>query len=576
MDAVQQRVREQRHWEALCGAAVRALTGEPALDVRARALYRGQARLALHAPHLSTPPTHDDPVGRRGIADGMALRWCLSDWQLHRARQPAAPVQRLVFELLEQLRVEALVPAHLPGMAQNLVRRFSDWSQAFHHAGLSDTALGNLLYTVAQVCWARLNARPVLEETADFIEATRAGIVPLIGHDLAALKRHLRDQAAYADAALSIARTVDALIGAADGTARDAVVTPPDDRRLRSRLRLLLDFEDSDAADSAAVTDGRRSPSQSGDDGYRVFTSRYDTEVDAATLVRPAMLGELRARLDQRVRAQRINVLRLARQLAAVFAEPARDGWTFGEEEGRIDGRRLAQLVSSPAERRLFRGEHWQPRPRAQVSLLIDCSGSMKAHIEPVAVFVDVFGRALSQAGVGVEVLGFTTGAWNGGRAQRDWLASGRPARPGRLNEARHIVYKDADSCWRTARPALAAMLKPDLFREGMDGEAVDWACGRMGRRAASRRILIVVSDGCPMDAATGLANDPLYLERHLQAVVARREREAEIEIIGLGVGLDLRRYYRRCLALDLSKGLTNSAVAETVALLAGRRDARR
>ena len=280
----------------------------------------------------------------------------------------------------------------------------------------------------------------------------------------------------------------------------------------------------------------------------------------------------MRERLDERVREQGVNVARLARQLAALFAQPEREGWLFGEEEGQIDGRRLAQLVSSPAERHLFRQERFQPKPHTLVSLLIDCSGSMKGHIEAVAVLVDVFGRALQQAGISTEVLGFTTGAWNGGRVQRDWMALGRPSHPGRLNEVTYMVYKDADTSWRRARSAMAALLKPDLFREGIDGEALDWACTRMNGRDESRRVLLVISDGCPMDTATNLANDTFYLDNHLKDVVARRERLGEVEIYGLGVGLDLSPYYSRCLALDLSQGLSNAVFAEILQMLGGHR----
>lgn len=576
MGRIQQQARRQQRLEELCGAAVRALTGQADLAIRARELYQGPRRIPLHAPHLRTDAERDDLNSHRGATDGMAMRWRHSDRRLHRASCPAEPVQRLVFELLEQLRVESLVPTHLPGVAHNLSRRFTDWSHTFHRAGLSDTALGLLLYTVAQVCWSRLNARPVLDETEDFIEATRAGIAPLIGRDLAALKRDRHDQAAYAIAALSIARTVDAMIGAARERHGNDDGEPPDDEDERAAFKLLLDFDDGDDSGIASVSSGRSKVFEAADVGYRVFTTRYDTEVEAHTLVRPALLRELREQLDQRVREQGVNVVRLARELAFLFARPERDGWTFGEEEGRIDGRRLAQLVSSPGERRLFRRERVQPRPDTLVSLLIDCSGSMKEHIEPVAVLVDVFGRALLQAGVGMEVLGFTTGAWNGGRAQRDWFAGGRPRHPGRLNEVAYMVYKDAQTSWRRARPAIAAMLKPDLFREGVDGEAVDWACTRMSGQEASRRVLIVISDGCPMDAATGLANDPLYLDNHLKEVVARRESQGEVEIYGLGVGLDLSPYYSRCLALDLSKGLNNRVFAEILGMLAHPRAAAR
>jgi cobaltochelatase CobT len=454
-------------------------------------------------------------------------------------------------------------------MAHNLASRFEGWSRDFHHSGLSDSALGILLYTLAQMAWARLNARQVLEETEDFIEATRAGIAPLLGNELAALKRHREDQVRYAEAALTIARTIDDMISAAQADrAQEDSERDSDDEV--AAFKLLLNFDEGGEDGIASVTTGQSKVFRDADTGYRIFTRQYDRELPAGTLVRPAMLRELRERLDERVREQGINTARLSRQLAALFAQPERDGWSFGEEEGYIDGRRLAQLISSPAEHRLFRQERFQPKPHTLVSLLIDCSGSMKEHIESVAVLVDVFSRALQQAGVATEVLGFTTGAWNGGRVLRDWMARGRPPHPGRLNEVAYLVYKDAETSWRRARPSIAAMLKPDLFREGVDGEAVDWACARLAGRSETRRLLIVISDGCPMDTATNLANDRFYLDNHLKDVVERREQQGGVEIYGLGVGLDLSPYYSRCLALDLSQGPGNEVFTEILELLGG------
>ena len=570
MRTAQQQAREQQRVEELCGAAVRALTGDRELHMRARGLYRGRQRLALHAPHLRTDPECDDLTDHRGAADGMALRLLHSDAALHRSLCPDDPVQRLIFDLLEQLRVESLAPAGRPGMASNLVHRFESWSHQYHHAGLTDSALGILIYTLAQICWARLNARRVVVETEDLIEATRAGIVPLIGHDLAAMKRHREDQGAFAAAALSIARQVHAMIEDAQTGQLSNADDDEEDVDSAAALRFLLDVDEGDDGAMAVAATGRSKAFAEADAGYRVFDTQYDREVTAASLVRPALLRELRERLDRRVNDQGINVARLARRLTVLFAHPERDGWAFGEEEGIIDGRRLAQLISSPDQRRVFYKDRHQPIPHTLFSILIDCSGSMKAHIEAIAVLVDVLARALQQAGVSSEVLGFTTGAWNGGRAQRDWLAKGRPPHPGRLNELTYMVYKEADASWRRARPAIAALLKPDLFREGVDGEAIDWACARMLGRRETRRVLLVISDGCPMDTATNLANDPFYLDNHLKDVVARHEQQGEVAIYGLGVGLDLSPYYRRCLALDFSQGLDNDMVGEIVRLLHG------
>ena len=204
------------------------------------------------------------------------------------------------------------------------------------------------------------------------------------------------------------------------------------------------------------------------------------------------------------------------------------------------------------------------------VAFLVDCSGSMKQHAESVAMLVDVLARALEMAGVATEILGFTTGAWNGGRALRDWQRAGRPPHPGRLNETCHVVFKNADTPWRRARPEVAALLEPLLFREGIDGEAVDWACARMLARAEPRRLLVVVSDGCPMDTATHLCNDPHYLDQHLRDVVLRHEQARDVEIFGLGVGLDLSPYYGRSHALDLTAPPGNGVFREIVAMLGG------
>jgi len=193
----------------------------------------------------------------------------------------------------------------------------------------------------------------------------------------------------------------------------------------------------------------------------------------------------------------------------------------------------------------------------------------MKQHIEPLATLLDLFTRALEQAGVASEVLGFSTGAWNGGRARRDWLKAGQPPWPGRLNELSHRVFKDADTRWRRARLGIAALLKTDLFREGIDGEAVDWAVARLDARPEARKLLVVVSDGCPMDGATNLANDAFYLDNHLKQVLQRHERAGRVEICALGVGLDLSPFYSRCQALDLGAPLGHALLRDILQLLA-------
>jgi cobaltochelatase CobT len=206
------------------------------------------------------------------------------------------------------------------------------------------------------------------------------------------------------------------------------------------------------------------------------------------------------------------------------------------------------------------------------VGFLTDCSASVKAHIEPIAMLIDILVRACEQAGVTTEVLGYTTGAWNGGRARLDWLARGRPPNPGRLNEVCHMVFKPAEDTWRRARADIAALFKADLFREGVDGEAVEWSCTRLAAHACARRILVVISDGSPMDAATVQTNDAAYLDNHLRDVVARHESFGDVEVIGLGLGRDPSLFYRHCTALDPAAPLDMTEVARIARWIGARR----
>lgn len=561
--------RHQHRVDDLCAATIRAVSGKPGVHFQGRRLHRGDRPLAMGAPHLRPSLDVDDFGSFRGAADGMALRLTHSDDDLHRKLRPAEPVPRLVFEMLEQFRVESLAAATMPGVVHNLRHRHEQWSLAFHHAGHTESARGILLYTVAQICRSRVTGQPVVAETEDLLEATRFWLVPRLGHDLPDLRRHRGDQESYAGHALVIARVVGDLVHDADE--QDDGDTDESDRAA-SRFPLFLDSDDEPDEGFAKTDTGQSKVFEEADRGYRVFTTVYDTEHAAPDLIRPALLKEYRERLDRRIGEQGINVARLARQLRLLLTEPARAGWVGCQEEGHIDGGRLAQLVASPTERRLFRTERIEPVADCVVTFLIDCSGSMTEHSESVAVIVDVFARALELAGVRSEILGFTTGAWNGGRAFRDWRRAGRPRHPGRLNEVRHLVFKDAEQPYGRARPAIAGLLKADLFREGVDGEAVKWACGRMQGHPEDRRLLLVFSDGSPMDGATHLANDAHYLDNHLADVVQRHELDGAAEIYGVGVGLDLSPYYRRSHAVDLSGGVGNGVLGELFRMLAGHR----
>lgn len=560
--------KQQQQVAELCGASIRALTGLRELRHRGRSLFLSGQRVYSGAPHSTPDPLRDGFTDHRGAADGIAMRLLHSDTKLHQQLAPQPPLQRLIFDLLEQLRVETLVDSTHPGIRSNLYRRFRDWSLRFYHDGHAESDLGLLIYTIAQIAWSRLSGYPTLEQTDDLIEVTRGRIAGEIGAELASLRRDRENQASYAEHALTIAKIIDESLSMPEQAGKAS--TTVDNEKALSRITLALDFSD-DAEDSniATIVTGSSKVLAEHNQVYQVYNREFDREIRAASRIRDTELREFREQLDAQIFHQGINVPRLARQISQLLATPRRDGWLFGEEEGLIDGRRLTQVIAAPRERRLFRKDQYRFKNDCMVSFLIDCSGSMKQSIEYVAMLVDIFARALDQAEIASEILGFTTGDWNGGRVYQQWLAQGRPDNPGRLNERSHLLFKTATDSWRKSRRNIAALLKTPYFREGFDGEAVEWACNRMLQRDAARRILFVISDGSPMDSATNLANDEFYLDNHLKNTVEKLDGHNSIEIYGIGVGLSLTPYYQHCLAIDLSESLSNTVFTQILQMVA-------
>ena len=620
---VQAQVRRQQRLDALCAATLRALSARREVHTRGPHWYAGDSALPSFAPHLHpqaqfklheamqtqaaqaeqrTPmdgrtalsaakglsaashvqsPQHAWPqriaslpdvatvVSFRGAADGIALRLRFSDAHLHRQLRPERAMARRVFDVLEQYRAESLVPAQWPGVRSNMAARFRAWSHAFVTARLHESAQGMLLLTVAQIGRARVTAEPVDEALEDMLEATRFGLVPHIGHALAALRRSRHEQARYAQHALAIAQVVADLAERASQAVGRADKAAPDDKDEEDAwLQIWVDFEAGDESGFASALDARDAQPDAVH-SYRVFSTRYDREVHTTDLVRAAQLQELRSQLDESVRTSGVSAARLARRLQALLALPQIDGWESAQDSGHIDGRRLAQLVAKPDEHSVFRLPQRAPRADVALTLLLDCSGSMKQHMDKLAPLVDVLTRALDMAGVATEVLGYTTNTWNGGRVMRDWRRAGKPAQPGRLNELCHMVFKDSGQPWRRSKPGLAALLKADIFRECVDGEALRWAAERLRAQDAERRLLVVFSDGSPMDGATVLSNDTHYLDRDLQHSARVLEREAEISLCAVGLGLDLSAYFARSAVLDLQNQTVAQAMGDVLGLLA-------
>ncbi len=557
------------HW---CATSVRALSGNSRVHFRGHHLIVDEKLLILQAPYLQLDFSTHDNATLRGVADGIALRLLNSDLDIHKASMPESIVEKIVFEQLEQLRCEALTEERLPGMRNNLRRRFLFWANEAASSSLIDNSIGLLLYTINVVCWSRLHTQTIPEQIEELIEATRWGFTQEIKHHFYRFKSCRDNQEQFAVHALAIAKEVMNMIEEAQ--AKDHV-----EANLAGTVRQLaksnniniqwLDVDGSSVEQNYGISLPEEISATHAHSDYKIYNSAYDKIIEVGNSVRAAQLAKLRAQLDKRIRKQSVNTHRVARYLKLLVSTPARSGWEFGLEEGYLDSARLAALVTSPNDRRLFKKEHVTASSNCIVSIVVDNSGSMNHHNDVVAALIDTLAKALEQAQIKTEILGFTTTEWNGGRALKEWVKAGKPENPGRLTSTCHNIYKAAETPWRRSRPAIAAMLKTDIFREGVDGEALQWAVERIENRPEKNKIVLMISDGSPMDTATHANNSDRYLDRHLSFVVDRIERRPDVRLCALGVGLDLSSYYQESMSISLSNELGTNDFMSIADLLA-------
>ena len=546
--------------EQVTAAAARAISRQPDLRFRGHVMHVGLDVAPVRAPYLHPDVEDRDLDDLRGIADGVALRLALSDEATYARHCPDGDVETLVYEVLEQLRVESLAPEAMPGVRTNLRHLFEAWTARFIEEGMLEDDLGILLFSVIHVCRSRILAEPIEERVSDHTEATRFGIYEVIGEHVRDLRSLRGDQEEFARRAAALASAIADLAAGRRGAGSPAAK--------RASVLSMLEVRGI-SRDEDVETDGADAREVATTPVYRAFTTAYDETAHVDTWVRPHAQASARAELDALLSEHRPLAGCLSRGAQAIFPAPRDDAWQSEEEEGYVDPRLLTSLVTGSREGRIFRLPSPVARPRGAVSIVVDCSGSMKGPIPQVAVLVDALVRALDGVDVLTEVLGYTTGAWSGGRPHREWLAAGRPANPGRLNEARHIIFKDAATSWRQTRRGIAALLWTPQFREGIDGEAVEWAYGRLRGVEAPHRHLIVISDGSPMDGATTLTNEEGYLDRHLQEVVEEIECASAVRVSGLGIGHDMSAYVRESRFVEPDRILELSTARTLLSFLA-------
>lgn len=539
--------RRREHLRRLADASLRASTGRPGLHHRGGTLHDGSVPLPTPAMHLR-PAADTDFTSVRAVSDAAALLLNRSDPSVHARLRPGDALAAAVFDLLEQLRVESLAPDGLPGVRGNLDARFDRWTEEFRGSDMAESALGLMIFAVAHAARSRILATGMPEDLENLFEHTRFGIAGRVGEHLRRLRRLRGDQRAFGRVALALAETVstmvdEAIADGAEGGSRT---------RVPAEAFAFLGWDGTEDGGAAPVSPGESRVLRGAGGGYRVFRTEADRTTAAADLFRAPVLRKLRGQLDAAQRSARLDHRRLARRLERRVAVPTPDTWASDREEGVIDGGRLARLVASPASTHVFRTMEMRPRAHTALTLLLDCSGSMRHLRFPVAAAADVLARSCELLDLPVEVLGFTTRSWNGGRALKEWKRAGSPPGVGRVAERQHVVVKPFDTAHRGRRDSFAALLRGDLYREGLDGEALNWACTRARQQDAHRRVVVVVSDGSPSESATAAANDEEYLSAHLRQEVDRWS--GEVEVAGLGLGLDLSLFYDRFHTVDVEQ----------------------
>ena len=491
----------------------------------------------------------------RAYADRAALGRRFHDPAVHRRHAPREEEAATLFRLLEQARLDALGVQWMRGVARNLLA----------HPG---TEADGLRWLTFELC----SGRPAPPEKTDSVARMRRELSPPLLTSLTQLASFSSQHSSFAEAA---ARWVYAAQGALPsseppiaGPHRVQLPTRVVERKARRERRGERASDESRAEGAGPGAGGPQAPDGKVEtDAYRAYTTAHDRVVNAASLASREELAALRQALDKDLTAVRSVVARLAKRLLRVLMARQMRQWRFDLDEGQLDGSRLAPFIASGGSTRPFKQEAETTFPSTVVTLLIDHSGSMRGRpMQIAALTVEVFARVLERGGVHCEVLGFTTRDWDGGEPAREWAADGYPEGPGRLNALEHIIVKSADVPWRRARVALGLFMRDQMLKENIDGESLEWAYRRLRSRREVRKILVVVSDGTPMDEATLAANSHEYLDLHLRDVVASIEDEAEVQLAAIGIGVDVSQFYTNATRIasieELGPALTNKLVA--------------
>ena len=544
------------------GALIRSLSGDTQIQIRDWQLFHQNIPLHVLAPHLNLNLLKTPWANPRGILDGIALRLRYSDQNLHLTLSPNGLVESLVFEVLEQIRVESICPDGLAGSKQNIEKQFLGWLQEFMANGGVEGSIGLLLLSIFSTVWVKLNHHPIPQLMQDIVEATRAGLAEELGPHLSRLKANRYSQSEYAKTSLEIAKLISRLI-------EDEYQSVSSIRTKQKNLRnhfLKIEWTQPPAQSESTKEHPYRSLQESKNvleralEQYTIYNADYDVEIEAKKRIRPAQLAIYQQELNEAISKLNVPWGKLSRSYQNIFLSASHKRWQNSETEGLLDRRFFTRIATAPLDPIIYKHPSQKIEALGRVSLLIDCSGSMKEQRMKIASYVDSLVRILEQAHIQTEVLGYSTRTWQGGRPFKEWQRNGKAPNPGRLNERAHWIFKDFQTNWRRARPGIAALLRPEIYAESIDGEALLWAAQRLLNTdsiSSTNNKLILFSDGCPMDRATIEANGENFLKNHLLQAIEWCEQQSNLELWGCGIGEELRPYFSHRLSWDQESNLT-------------------
>jgi len=596
-------------FKAVLGGAARAIAHEPEIELAFTADAPTQSGKHIKVPMPARTLPADQVAEARGFADGFALRLRHHNAALHAKQAPAEAVARSVFDAVEGARIEALGARGYAGIAANLATALDLKLRADPITRARNRDEVPLSTALGLIVRERLTGAEAPAVTAPGMALVRDWIEQKAGKDLDALALAIDDQRAFASLITRLLEDLELVEGdmipdeADEGGSEDEGTDEQNSdegedgegegEQGQGEIEARGSDRDAESQDgeSAETSDDefQDMDGEAGDDGdegmlpvrpnrpfsdfspqfeYKAWTTSFDEVIAATDLCDADELARLRSYLDQQLVHLQGAVTKLANRLQRRLMAQQNRSWDFDQEEGLLDAARLARVVVNPTQSLSYKIERETDFRDTVVTLLIDNSGSMRGRpISIAAISADILARTLERCGVKTEILGFTTRAWKGGQARETWLAAGRPPQPGRLNDVRHIVYKKADEPWRRARASLGLMMREGLLKENIDGEALLWAHSRLIARPEERKILMVISDGAPVDDSTLSVNSGSYLERHLRQVINWIETKSPVELAAIGIGHDVTRYYSRAVTIMDAEQLGGTIIEQLAAL---------